>query len=314
MKSLSLLSLLVIALSLSPCWSEEQTPPIGGAVLHRLVEGEDLEQLAELYDVDSNTILEVNKIKDLQGQTVLWIPPSPRGWPLHQVRSGETFWRISKKYDIPVTHLRQANGQRDNKLMPGQILILPRAQKKATVASFGSRSSMTSRAGQRPRPVVTVEGWTEVRLPDNRHAWVRSESLVMGFWKPQEPNTLIELARKFETVPYLWGGTDPNGFDCSGYVQEVFRLAGYRIPRLADVQYHSLVKVKSDELRMGDLVFFNTDGSGVSHVGIYVQNGQFLHASSSKGVVESGLEETYYRKRFVGGARIPEWSQSEPQK
>ena len=313
---MSAICLLTGLLATGPVQSEELSPPVGGAVLHTLENGQTVEELVRLYGAERSQILKVNGIKQLEGLQKLWIPPSPRGWPLHQVTSGETFWRVSKMYDIPVEHLKQANAQKDNRLMPGQVLILPRAsvQARATEPQFGAqpRRSLASRGSRWTG--ATSSGWMEVRLPDNTRAWARTDSLVLGSWKPLAPDQLIDTARRFTGIRYHWGGIDPNGFDCSGYVQEVFRLCGYRVPRLADVQHKELVKVDKESLQKGDLVFFNTDGSGISHVGIYVEGNRFLHASSSRGVMESSLEENYYKTKFVGGARLPQWADQEAKK
>jgi cell wall-associated NlpC family hydrolase len=146
----------------------------------------------------------------------------------------------------------------------------------------------------------------EVRLPDNRRAWAPVSQLVVGSWQPQAAEQVVALGRQFVGVPYRWGGVDPNGWDCSGYVQEIFRLGGHQVPRLADAQFEACVRVETPEV--GDLVFFNTDGSGVSHVGIYTGDGKFLHASSSRGVVEDRLEDSYFASRYLGAGRLPAWS------
>lgn len=158
-----------------------------------------------------------------------------------------------------------------------------------------------------PQAAAPMGQWVEVRLPDGRRAWAQTESLVIGSWQPQGPERLVELAGHFQGVPYRYGGVDPNGYDCSGFVQEVFRLAGYQVPRMADAQFEELERVDREDLSVGDLVFFDIDGSGISHVGIFVGEGRFLHASSSMGVVESHLEEEYYARRFAGAARLAEW-------
>ncbi|WP_435923307.1 C40 family peptidase [Paenibacillus sp. DYY-L-2] len=103
---------------------------------------------------------------------------------------------------------------------------------------------------------------------------------------------------------YVSGGTTTSGFDCSGFTMYVFGKLGIKLPHQSAAQYKMGTKVSQDELIAGDLVFYNTSGKGVSHVGVYVGNGKFAHASSSKGVVISKMSEKYYVERYVGAKRI----------
>jgi cell wall-associated NlpC family hydrolase len=103
---------------------------------------------------------------------------------------------------------------------------------------------------------------------------------------------------------YVSGGTTTSGFDCSGFTMFVFGKLGIELPHQSGSQYKMGTAVSKDELIPGDLVFFNTNGKGVSHVGVMVSDGKFAHASSSKGVVISKLSDDYYVKRYVGAKRI----------
>lgn len=116
---------------------------------------------------------------------------------------------------------------------------------------------------------------------------------------------IIKTAKKHIGVPYVSGGTTPKGFDCSGYVQYVFAQNGLKIPRTADVQYTLGKKSTVKALEAGDLVFFHTDSSAtVTHCGIYLGNGKFIHASSSKGIRIDELSNEYWKKAFVAGKHI----------
>lgn len=118
-------------------------------------------------------------------------------------------------------------------------------------------------------------------------------------------SAIISTAKKYIGVPYLWGGTTPSGFDCSGFVQFVFKAHGISLNRTCETQYKHGTYVSKSNLQPGDLVFFqNTYKAGISHVGIYIGNGQFIHASSSKGVVISNLSSSYYVSHYYGARRI----------
>ena len=116
---------------------------------------------------------------------------------------------------------------------------------------------------------------------------------------------LIETALRFLGTPYRYGGSDPSGFDCSGFVQWVFSRVGAALPREVRDQFRVGEKVDDDEVRPGDLVFFQTVARGASHVGIAIGNGQFVHAPSSKGVVRvERYTAGYWAQRWVGARRV----------
>ncbi len=115
---------------------------------------------------------------------------------------------------------------------------------------------------------------------------------------------LLESVDEWYGTKYRLGGTTKKGIDCSAFVQAAFISAfGVTLPRTAREQYKVVRKVSRTELKEGDLVFFNTRG-GVSHVGIYLQNNKFIHASVSQGVVVSDLYEPYYLKKYIGAGRM----------
>jgi cell wall-associated NlpC family hydrolase len=113
---------------------------------------------------------------------------------------------------------------------------------------------------------------------------------------------LTKSALRFLGVPYVFGGTSTSGFDCSGYVQHVFAMLGVSLPRTADAQYDAGRRIKGG-MRPGDLVFFQTYEPGPSHVGIYIGNNKFVHASSH-GVMISSLDDSYWRARYIGAKRL----------
>lgn len=105
-------------------------------------------------------------------------------------------------------------------------------------------------------------------------------------------------------VRYLWAGTTTKGFDCSGFTQYIFAQFDIDLSHSSRGQATKGTKVAKSDLRAGDLVFFNTGGSGISHVGVYVGEGYFVHSANKTGVTKSKLSESYYAKRYVTARRI----------
>ena len=113
---------------------------------------------------------------------------------------------------------------------------------------------------------------------------------------------IISTAQQFLGKLYVWGGTTPRGFDCSGLTYFVYKLNGIELPRVSWLQYRNNYgrKVQKNHLIQGDLVFFETYKPGPSHVGIYIGNNKFIHASPKKGVSISNLDEPYFKRRYIG--------------
>jgi NlpC/P60 family len=116
--------------------------------------------------------------------------------------------------------------------------------------------------------------------------------------------TLYNLIDEWWRTPYRLGGSTKKGIDCSAFVQTLMLgVFAVQMPRTAREQRSMTNKISSEELREGDLVFFNTRG-GVSHVGVYLHNNKFVHASTSSGVMISDLNEDYWRRKFLVAGRI----------
>jgi cell wall-associated NlpC family hydrolase len=118
---------------------------------------------------------------------------------------------------------------------------------------------------------------------------------------------VVEYAKSFLGTPYRNGGSTREGVDCSGFVRSVYERFAVRLPRTSSAQSRVGLLVDRPNVAPGDLVFFRTSGVPVSHVGIYIGSGQFIHASTSARRVRiDAMEETYYRNRFVTARRVAE--------
>lgn len=117
-------------------------------------------------------------------------------------------------------------------------------------------------------------------------------------------NEVVNYAYKFLGKPYVYGAAGPNAFDCSGLTQYVYNRFGIDLSRTTYTQVNQGIKVDRSNLRAGDLVFFNTEGS-ISHVGIYIGNGEFIHAPrTGKPVMVSSLTDGYYAQKYATARRI----------
>jgi cell wall-associated NlpC family hydrolase len=113
------------------------------------------------------------------------------------------------------------------------------------------------------------------------------------------------IALGLRGTPYRNGGSDPSGFDCSGFIWYVFGQSGIRVPRTVSEQSREGIEVSPDALAPGDLLFFSTQGSGASHVGMAIGGDEFVHAPSSRGEVRvERLSAAYWASRYVGARRV----------
>ncbi|HLX11201.1 MAG TPA: C40 family peptidase [Bacteroidota bacterium] len=133
---------------------------------------------------------------------------------------------------------------------------------------------------------------------------------VIPTLKTASTDTKIDKSKMLDGIdhmigtPYSWAGTNEDGIDCSGFVCKIFReVLGVLLPHSAVEQYQMSSLVPSGQEEFGDLVFFNTNGQSVSHVGIYLGKSFFAHASVSEGVTISSLESSYYKKHYVNTRR-----------
>lgn len=126
----------------------------------------------------------------------------------------------------------------------------------------------------------------------------------MSIYNATIGDAAVEEAKKFLGVPYLWGGTTPSGFDCSGLVQYVYRSLGININRVSQDQYKQGAHISREDLMPGDLVFFEKNGD-VHHVGMYVGDGYMIHAPYTGAVVSyQSIDTPYYKSQFCGGRRV----------
>ena len=172
---------------------------------------------------------------------------------------------------------------------------------KADVAINGQTEVVLRSATFKTENVIKVPD----RAAEKKKASARLSRGEVSSSSQSKGNDLISYAYKYMGKPYVWGAEGPRSFDCSGFTKYVYKAFGVNLPHYTGSQIGEGSSVSRKNLKQGDLVFFNTDGSSVSHVGIYVSNDEFIHASSGSGkITVSNLSEGYYNSKYVGARRI----------
>ena len=156
-------------------------------------------------------------------------------------------------------------------------------------------------------------GWKKIKTSNGTIGWVSGSYLAnCVVEQPSTPSTnkvqaVIDLAHKQLGKPYVWGAEGPNSFDCSGLIYYVYKnAAGITLPRTSSAQYSAGVAVSRSNLKAGDLIFSSTDGTGnITHVAIYVGDGQMIHAPrNGKNVEKVSINNSYWNKAYVGARRV----------
>ena len=257
---------------------------------------------------------------------MLWPAGVAHADEVYVVRQGDTLWRISHRLGIRPADLAAANHLSFSTIIhPGLRLTIPEPPTTASRSSAGLTSRPNASIAPRPRTGLPPRPSTAPASRPNASATSRLDAPVLqpapehrfspGVPElpqaavPQKsarvPLGIVRIATRYLGRPYQEAGMGRNGFDCSGLVSRVYAEAGRPLPHSSFIQYQAGNPVSRAALVPGDLVFFQTVSPGPSHVGIYVGNDQFIHASYSRGVVVSSIDEPYFRDRYLGARRIP---------
>jgi peptidoglycan DL-endopeptidase LytE len=204
------------------------------------------------------------------------------------IQKGDTLSCISRKVGIPIEEIKKMNHLGTSSLKIGQVLHLPRDRNRGDEESeeLGDGEEMIEALQPEGDPVAytPLEKWSN----------------------PEERNLFIRVVKNFLGVPYKLGGSTLKGIDCSAFVKKIYEIFNTQLPRTTREQFSIGKKVEKGQLEEGDLVFFRRRGNS-AHVGIYIGDNQFVHASSSNREVKiDDLDTPYYNKRFLKGVRVKE--------
>jgi peptidoglycan DL-endopeptidase LytE len=282
------------------------------AASYRVQSGDSLSVIAYKYDTSVSNLKNWNNLSsDLiyVNQVLEVSAPSSSTAKTYTVQSGDYLSKIGAKFDVYVSELKSWNHLKSDVIYPGQTLIVssggttttppPAGSSTYTVQSGDTLSHIAVRYNVSVSDIMSWNGLSTSTIYVGQKLSIKGTS---GGTETPSSN-VVDIARKYVGTPYAWGGTSPSGFDCSGFIYYVFNQAGQSIARTNTEGYYSKSSFVSSP-KAGDLVFFeNTYKAGISHMGIYIGNGEFIHASDS-GVVVSKLSNTYWKPKFVGYKRF----------
>ncbi len=204
----------------------------------------------------------------------------------YKVKKGDTLLKISRKFSVSVNELKRLNNLKSDKLKIAQAILLEEPLPEAKTEAVIPTANISAK---NPKDVEKIN--EIINAPEPQRSKIK--------------DFLISVAQQTLGIPYRFGSNTFIGTDCSGYVQTVFSLLGINLPRSAREQFHLGEAVEKKDLSLGDLVFFRTYASFPSHVGIYLGNNLFIHASTlGKRVTIDNLDMPYFVKRFIGAKRL----------
>ncbi|KXZ23964.1 peptidoglycan endopeptidase [Bacillus nakamurai] len=246
----------------------------------------------------------------------------------YTVKSGDSLWKIANAYNMTVQQIRTNNQLTSDVLQVGQVLKLTKTSSSGSSSTpstpsnsgnTGKTTTYTVKSGDSLWVIAQKFNVTAQQLREKNNLktdvlQIGQKLTITGQSTSSTPNnsgdtgstsakinTMISAAKAQLGVPYVWGGTTPRGFDCSGFIYYVLNKVT-SVSRLSAAGYWNTMSSVSQPA-VGDFVFFSTYKAGPSHVGIYLGNGQFINANDS-GVVISSMDNSYWKQRYLGAKRF----------
>lgn len=291
------------------------------ATHYKVKSGDTLYSISKKFNVSVNEIKKVNNLRKstIRTNQILRIssnnesPASARrsGKPSYYiVKKGDTLSKIAQKTNVPMRQITALNNINPKRIRPGQKLVLAKAApapRRSTEIIEDQDEDIDGEedAAEDDRFFSSVFDNTRQFSDNDFSSDLEIRKDFLGKWSsPEETQLLVKVATEFIGAPYRLGGSSVKGLDCSSFVQKIYRIFDVKLPRVAREQSQVGVTIDRGELVEGDLVFFHTNRS-FGHVGIYIGNDEFVHASSKQRVVRiDSLNSPYYQKRFQRAVRI----------
>lgn len=285
--------------------------------------GDSLWKISQTYHVTVDQLKQWNNLTSdtiYVNQNLLLAPPSVQTSTApanitYTVKAGDSLSLIAKTYGTTVTDLMSLNNISTDVILIGQQLNIPNAASAAAASSTTDNGTYTVQSGDCLSSIAARFNLSVTELKDMNNLSTdtiyvgqvlnvngttsQAASTTTGTSSVSTAQAVIAEAKKFIGVPYLWGGSTPAGFDCSGFVNYVYNQVGISIPRTVATIWAATTTVSTPN--PGDLVFFDINNTGSpSHIGIYLGNNQFINAESSSGVTIADLTNPYWATRYFG--------------
>lgn len=289
-------------------------------VKHTIKKGETLYTIAHKNHTTIEKVCQANGIKkgeilkigrELTVPVNTYFPKEKEKVAVYQIKSGDSLSTIARKYHTNIKTLKKINGLETSAIRAGKTIKVPAGAKTTRVAT---KTVKHTNAHKNMKLAASI-----AKLPKHKpkQASVKKEKdvslnlfekMLSKNNKKVQPTTIIKIAKQKLGHKYVWGATGKKGtFDCSGFTKYCYKKNGVDIPRTSRMQSKYGKFIKRSELKKGDLIFFDTSKKRkgyVNHVGIYLGDNKFIHASSArKKVIITSLHKAFYSQRYMGARR-----------
>ncbi|KUG22503.1 lipoprotein spr precursor [hydrocarbon metagenome] len=280
---------------------------------YKVKNGDTLYSISKKFGVSIDQIKETNNLKKsrIRKNQILNISTkkSPKSIvkakakpAYYTVRKGDTLFKIAKKTHQPMKKIMALNHVNSKSLRVGQKLALAKPVYEPEETTITNKNEELEEDDS--SDILSEDGDQDVLNLDQQNEQNRKEELLGKWNSPDEVQLFVKVATGFIGAPYRFGGSTLKGIDCSSFVQKIYRIFDVTLPRNAAQQSKVGINITRENLTEGDLVFFHTNRS-LGHVGIYIGNNEFVHASSKSKVVRiDSLDTPYYQKRFQRAVRV----------
>ena len=340
--AVALLLFIIVAIAALPAAAQ---PAFGNTTTYRIRPGDTLWNLARRFATTADRLAALNGISvvsTLQVGRPLRVPtasgPVPVAAPaatprapatvVYRVQTGDTLWRISRRYNTTPERLAALNGITGEAILrigqPLRVPVLPAPAPPPVVVPLppvqGAQSVATPDPAAPDQDPATVQdlpapdpvaqppapepGAPDAPARDPSGSGPRPRIIGLPSRGAQWMTKIVSLSKRYLGAPYRWGGASPNGFDCSGFLNYIFEQTGIDLPRTTFAMFAAGTLVPNEQLQAGDVVFFQTVSPGPSHAGVYLGDGRFIHTSSGqRRVTIATMADPYYTARYLGARR-----------